>query len=78
MLKQYIDKTIKMSNPNPNPPTSTTAGTSTTAPVPLVTQKPKEINLGALSSYKIEPLKEKNWSGWKAHMMGLLKLHGVS
>ncbi|KAG2339641.1 hypothetical protein BDR05DRAFT_848555, partial [Suillus weaverae] len=30
------------------------------------------------SSYKIEPLKEKNWSGWKARMMGLLKLHGVS
>lgn len=65
---------------NPNPTTSTTVGTPSNVPAPqaVSTPKPKEINLGALSSYKIKPLKDKNWSGWKARMMGLLKLHGVS
>ena len=39
--------------------------------------KVKEVNLGAISSYKIDQLRDDNWLSWKGRLVSLLELHDV-
>ena len=54
---------------------STTAGSVTDDS--SITAETKGRNLGALSSYKIDVLKENNWHAWKLRMQKYLHLHKV-
>ena len=58
--------------------TDTSAGTSGSnidpqPDTPAPTEAEPSINLGAISTYKIEPLKEGNWIAWQSHMVTMLK-----
>ena len=35
------------------------------------------VNLGGLSTNKVDPLKEENWLAWKTRITRILKLHKV-
>ena len=66
MAEESSDPTSIVVDPQPS------ASAPTPTP-PTVTVKEPDINIGAVSTYKIEPLKEGNWVAWRSRMMTILK-----
>jgi len=62
MAKINFDPVISDSQPSTSGPTASTPA----------------INMGAISTYKIDSLKEGNWVAWQSRMTTILKFHNAS